>query len=159
MKLLNRVVWPLRVLLVLLFAGLVVAQVMSMPGQFAYMAREDPEMAYLRWPLTIWSIVELLCVQAVIVCTWKLLTLVTADRIFSTAAFAWVDAIVWALGIGWVLFFGFYIYLGLLATDPALPIVMTGMMLVGGVLILLVVILRALLQQATTLRTDMEAVI
>ena len=159
MTLLNRVVLPLRVLLILLFAGLVVAQVMSMPGQFAYMAREDPEMAYLRWPLTIWSIVELLCVQVVIVCTWKLLTLVTADRIFSTAAFAWVDAIVWTLGVGWVLFFGVYVYLGFLATDPALPIVMTGMVLVGGVLILLVVVLRALLQQATTLRTDMEAVI
>ncbi|MEU4289452.1 DUF2975 domain-containing protein [Kribbella sp. NPDC026596] len=159
MRLLNRVVLPLRVLLVLLFAGLVVAQVMSMPGQFAYMAREDPELAYLRWPLTIWSIVELMCVQVVIVCTWKLLTLVTADRIFSAAAFAWVDAIVCTLGVGWVLFFGVYVYLGLLATDPALPIVMTGMVLVGGVLILLVVVLRALLQQATTLRTDMEAVI
>jgi hypothetical protein len=159
MSLLNRVVLPLRVLLVLLFAGLIVAQVMSMPGQFAYMAREDPDMAYLRWPLTIWSIVELLCVQVVIVCTWKLLTLVTADRIFSTAAFAWVDAIVWTLGAGWVLFFDVYVYLGLLATDPALPIIMTGMILVSGVLILLVVVLRALLQQATTLRTDMEAVI
>jgi hypothetical protein len=113
----------------------------------------------LRWPLTIWSIVELLCVQVVIVCTWKLLTLVTADRIFSTAAFAWVMAIVWTLGAGWVLFFGVYVYLGLRATDPALPIIMTGMVLVVGVLILLVVVLRALLQQATTLRTDMEAAI
>ena len=94
-----------------------------MPGQFAYMAREDPDLAYLRWPLTIFSIVELLCVQVVIVCTWKLLTLITADRIFSTAAFAWVDAIVWTLGAGWILLFGAYVYLSLLANDPALPIV------------------------------------
>jgi hypothetical protein len=159
MNLVHRVVVPLRVLLVMLFAGLVVAQVMSMPGQFAYMAKEEPDLAYLRWPLTIWSILELLCIQVVIVCTWKLLTLVTADRIFSEEAFAWVDAIIWALGAGWVLFLGVFVYLGFLANDPGLPILMFGMVLVGGVVVLLVVVLRALLRQATTLRADMEAVI
>ncbi|MEU4604669.1 DUF2975 domain-containing protein [Kribbella sp. NPDC023972] len=159
MNLVHRVVVPLRVLLVMLFAGLVVAQVMSMPGQFAYMAKEEPDLAYLRWPLTIWSIIELLCIQVVIVCTWKLLTLVTSDRIFSAEAFAWVDAIIWALGSGWVLFLGVFVYLGFLANDPGLPILMFGMVLVGGVLVLLMVVMRALLRQATTLRSDMEAVI
>ncbi|MFG1820529.1 DUF2975 domain-containing protein [Kribbella sp. NPDC049174] len=159
MNLVHRVVVPLRVLLVMLFAGLVVAQVMSMPGQFAYMAEEEPDVAYLRWPLTIWSILELLCIQVVIVCTWKLLTLVTSDRIFSEEAFAWVDAIIWALGAGWVLFLGVFLYLGFLANDPGLPILMFGIVLVGGVLVLLMVVMRALLRQATTLRADMEAVI
>jgi hypothetical protein len=159
MNLVHRVVVPLRVLLVMLFAGLVVAQVMSTPGQFAYMAKEEPDLAYLRWPLTIWSILELLCIQVVIVCTWKLLTLVTADRIFSEEAFGWVDAIIWALGVGWVLFLGVFLYLGFLANDPGLPILMFGMVLVGGVLVLLMVVMRALLRQATTLRSDMEAVI
>ena len=46
----QRVVVPLRVFLVLLFGVLVVFQTMSLPGQFAYMAQEDPEHAYLRWP-------------------------------------------------------------------------------------------------------------
>ncbi|MEV0291649.1 MULTISPECIES: DUF2975 domain-containing protein [unclassified Kribbella] len=159
MNLVHRVVVPLRVLLVMLFAGLVVAQVMSMPGQFAYMAKEQPDLAYLRWPLTIWSILELLCIQVVIVCTWKLLTLVASDRIFSEDAFAWVDAIIWALGAGWVLFLGVFVYLGVLADDPGLPILMFGIVLVGGVLVLLMVVMRALLRQATTLRSDMEAVI
>jgi hypothetical protein len=159
MNLVHRVVVPLRVLLVMLFAGLVVAQVMSMPGQFAYMAEEEPDLAYLRWPLTIWSILELLCIQVVIVCTWRLLTLVTSDRIFSEEAFAWVNAIIWALGAGWVLFLGVFVYLGFLANDPGLPILMFGMVLVGGVLVLLMVVMRALLRQATTLRSDMEAVI
>jgi hypothetical protein len=36
---------------------------------------------------------------------------------------------------------------------------MFGMVLVGGVVVLLVVVLRALLRQATTLRADMETVI
>jgi Protein of unknown function (DUF2975) len=34
----------------------------------------------------------LLCVQVVIVCAWRLLTLVTRDRIVSAAAMASVDA-------------------------------------------------------------------
>jgi DUF2975 family protein len=159
MNLADRVVVPLRVLLVMLFAGLVVAQAMSMPGQFAYMAKENPDLAYLRWPLTIWAIVELLCIQVVIVCTWKLLTMVKADRIFTEDAFAWVDAILWALGAGWVLLFGVFIYLGWLANDPGLPILLFGMVLTGAVLVLLMVVMRALLRRAATLRSDMEAVI
>lgn len=44
--------------------------------------------------LTIAAVVGLLCVQVVIVCTWRLLDMVRADRIFSQAAFRWVDGIV-----------------------------------------------------------------
>lgn len=40
-------------------------------------------MAFLRWPATIITIFWVLCVQAVIVCIWRLLTLVQKDRIFS----------------------------------------------------------------------------
>lgn len=159
MNLADRVVVPLRVLLVMLFAGLVVAQALSMPGQFAYMAKEEPDLAYLRWPLTIWSILGLLCVQVVIVCTWRLLTMVKADRIFTEEAFVWVDTILWALSAAWVLLFAGFVYLGWLANDPGLPILLFGMVLTGAVLVLLMVVMRALLRRATTLRADMEAVI
>lgn len=37
---LDRVILPLKVLLVLLFAGLIVAEVLSVPGEFMQMARE-----------------------------------------------------------------------------------------------------------------------
>ena len=52
MTLVRRVVVPLRAALVLLFALLVVLQTLSFPGQFAHMAREHPDQADLRWPLT-----------------------------------------------------------------------------------------------------------
>ena len=83
MQKIHLAVAPLRVLLVLLFAFLVLFQVMSLPGQFAHMAEESPELAYLRWPMTTVAVLELLCVQVVIVCTWKLLTMVKDGRIFS----------------------------------------------------------------------------
>jgi hypothetical protein len=155
----HRAVAALRVFLVLLFGILVVFQVMSLPGQFRYMAEESPELAYLRWPLTAISVFWVLCVQVVIVATWRLLTLVKNDRIFTDAALAWVDAIVWAIVAAWVVLLGVWLYIGFRADDPGLPLLLFLMLVGIAVLGLLMVVMRALLRQATTLRTDMEAVI
>ncbi|MEH0936175.1 DUF2975 domain-containing protein [Micromonospora psammae] len=143
----------------LLFGVLVLFQTMSLPGQFAHMARESPDMAYLRWPATAVTVFWVLCVQVVIVATWKLLTLVKNDRIFTPAALAWVDAIVWAIAAAWVVLVGVFLYVGFNANDPGLPLLLFLMTIGVTVLGLLMVVMRALLRQATTLRTDMEAVI
>ena len=66
----------------------------------------------------------MLCVQVVIVCTWRLLTLVMDDRIFSEAALAWVDAIVWAVGAAWLVLVGVFLYVGFNADDPGLPLLL-----------------------------------
>ena len=159
MQKIDRVVGPLRVLLVLAFAAAVLAQVMSVPGTLAHMVRESPDQAHLRWPLLVVWEFWLLCVQVVIVCTWRLLTMVKNDRIFSEASLAWVDVIVWAIAAAWVVLLGVALYFSIGADDPGLPL-MFGFMLVGGaVLGLLMVVMRALLRQATDLRTDMDAVV
>ena len=153
------VVLPLRVSLVVLFGVLVLLQTMSLPGQFAYMAREHPEDAELRWPATIISVFLVLCVQVVIVATWQLLSMVQKDRIFTEAAMRWVNVILAAIGAGWVVLVGVLLIVGFNADDPGLPLVLflitTGVTVLG----LLMVVMRALLRQATTLRTDMESVI
>jgi hypothetical protein len=155
----HRVVAPLRVFLVVLFGVLVMLQTFSLPGQFRYMAQESPESAYLRWPLTAVSVFWVLCVQVVVVATWQLLTLVKNDRIFSDASLAWVDAIVWAVLAAWVVLVGVFLYVGFRADDPGIPLLLFLMVVGVTVLGLLMVVMRALLRQATTLRTDMEAVI
>lgn len=152
-------VTTLRFFLVLLFGILVVFQIVSLPGQFAYMAQESPDLAYLRWPLTAVSVFWVLCVQVVIVCTWKLLTMVRSDRIFTEASLAWVDLIVGVIAAGWVVFLGVFVFAGFNAGDPGLPLLLFLMLMVGAVLGLLMVVMRALLRQATTLRADMDAVI
>jgi len=149
----------LRVFLVVLFAVLVLFQVLSLPGQFRYMAEQDPEMAYLRWPATAVTVFWVLCVQVVVVCTWKLLTLVLADRIFTDAALAWVDGIVWAVAAAWVVLVGVLLFVGFNASDPGLPLLLFLLTVGVTVLALLMVVMRALLRRATTLRSDMEAVI
>lgn len=152
-------VTALRVFLVVLFAVLVLFQTMSLPGQFAHLARESPEQAYLRWPATAVTVFWVLCVQVVIVATWRLLTLVRDDRIFSEPALAWVDAIVWAIAAGWLTLVGVFLYVGFHADDPGLPMLLFLLSVGATVLGLLMVVMRALLRQATTLRSDMEAVI
>lgn len=155
----RRVVPLLKLFLVALFAVLVLLQTMSLPGQFAHMAAESPEMAYLRWPLTAVSVFLVLCVQAVLVCIWKLLSLVRTDRIFSSASMVWVDAIGWTIALGWSVFLMLFLFVGFNAHDPGLPLLMFLMLIGGAILGLLMVVMRALLEQATTLRTDMDAVI
>jgi hypothetical protein len=144
---------------VVLFGVLVLFQTFSLPGQFAHMAAESPQDAYLRWPATVVAVFWVLCVQVVIVATWKLLSLVKSDRIFTEASLKWVDAIVWAIGAAWVVLVGVFLYVGFNADDPGLPLLLFLLTVGVSVLGLLMVVMRALLRQATTLRTDMEAVI
>ncbi|MET7750365.1 DUF2975 domain-containing protein [Micromonospora sp. NPDC005367] len=155
----RRAVAALRVFLVVLFGILVLFQTMSLPGQFAHMAKENPDQAYLRWPLTAVTVFWVLCVQVVIVATWKLLTMVKKDQIFTQASLAWVDAIVWAIAAAWVVLLGVFLYVGFRADDPGAPLLLFLLLIGVAVFGLLIVVMRALLRQATTLRTDMEAVI
>ncbi len=146
-------------MLVVLFGILVMFQTVSFPGQFASMAREDPDFAPLRWPATAIVVFWLLCGQVVIVSTWKLLTLVTKDRIFSDASFKWVDAILWAIGAAWVVLVGVFLVVGFNADDPGVPLLMFLMVVGVTALELLMLVMRALLRRATTLNTEMQAVI
>ena len=163
---LDRVILPLKVLLVLLFAGLVVAEVLSVPGEFMESAREiRPEFAHIPWLMLVFSILVLVAVQVIIVCIWRLLDLVRGDRIFSEHAFAWVDAIVWTIAGVWLLMlvvFGYvvgFIYFTPELRDPGIPVVLFGIGLATSVVLLLMLVMRALLGQAAAIRADLEEVI
>jgi DUF2975 family protein len=155
----RRVVGPLRILLVLAFAALLLAQVVVLPLVLAHMAEQSPDLAHLRWPVLAASVAGLLCVQVVIVCTWRLLTLVEDDRIFSEDSLVWVDAIVGSVAAAWVLLLGVFAYAVLGWGLSGLTAALLLLLVAGAVFGLLMVVMRALLRQATTLRTDMEAVI
>jgi hypothetical protein len=154
-----RVVLPLRAGLVVLFAVLLVFQTLSFPGQFAAMARESPDFAPWRWPMTALAAYWLLCLEVVIVATWVLLSRVRADRIFDPRSLVWVDVILGAIAAAWVVLAGLLVGIGVAADDPA-PIVLLFSLTVGVAVVgLLMVVMRALLRAATGLRTDMDAVI
>ncbi|WP_370967602.1 DUF2975 domain-containing protein [Amycolatopsis sp. cg9] len=149
----------LRVFLVLLFGVLVVFQTLSLPGGIAYTTSQNPNDANLRWPLTAIAVFLVLCVEVVLVATWKLLTLVKNDRIFTTASLKWVDVIVWAVAAAWLVFVGMLLFVGFNADDPGMPMLLFLVTVAITVFGLLLVVMRALLRRATTLQSDMEAVI
>ena len=156
---------PLRVLLVLTFCAALVGEVFSMPGQFRHMAAESPELGPVPWVLLALAILELVALQIVIVCTWRLVDMVKVDRIFSSSSFSWVNVMVGTIAGAWLLFVAVSAFLvGVIyftpeLRDPGTPALLLAMDLVGGVVVLVVVVMRALLRQATVLRTDLEAVI
>lgn len=154
----QRLVNVLRILLALAFAALLLAQVRVLPSLYDDWTRESPELAHSGWLLTV-SVLALLCVQVVIVSTWRLLTMVKDDRIFSDESFVWVNVIVGAMAVAWVLLLGTFLSLVALGGPSGLTVALLLMLVAGAVLGLLMVVMRALLRQATTLRTDMEAVI
>ncbi len=159
MTLVHRLVPLLQTALGLLFALLVMLQWFSFPGQFAHVAREHPDQADLRWPLTAFVGVLILCIQVVVVCTWRLLSMVRQDVIFTASALRWVDVIVGALATGWVLAAAGSLWAVWGADDPGTPLLLFVILLVGAAFGLVVVVLRELLRQATGLRTELAEVI
>ncbi len=160
----RRVVLPLRVLLVVVFAALVAAQVWAVPGMTPDPADPSLEQSLVRWTMLTAGVLGLLCVQVVIGCTWTLLTMVAQDRIFSAGSLPWVDAIVRAIAAGWLMLLvalvcSYYFIVDEVSDDPVPVALLLLSLLVGGVVGLLMLVMRALLRQATSLRTDMEAVI
>ena len=163
---LDRVIIPLKILIGLLFAGLVVAEVLSVPGEFMESAGEiRPEYAHIPWLMLIFSILVLVAIQVILVCIWRLLDMVRTDRIFSEQAFIWVDVIVWAVAAIWLLMLGVFGYIAAFIyftpelRDPGTPIALFGIGLATTVVLLLMVVMRALLGQAAALRADLEEVI
>lgn len=157
----SRVVLPLRILLVAVFLGLLFTQVVAFPGEFVHAPQDDP----WRWPTLLFWGLEALCVQVVIVCTWHLLTLVQRRRIFTAASLRWVDVIAWTCLAAWVLLAVMAgavileIFLTPALRDPGTPIALIGLTMIAAVFVLLVVVLRDLLRQATALREDLDGVI
>jgi len=105
----RRLVGPLRILLALAFAALLLAQVVVLPPLWDEMAQQTPDSAFWRWGTLVVAILGLVCVQVVIVCTWQLLTLVRDDRIFSDVSLVWVDTIVGAIGAAELLLLGAFV--------------------------------------------------
>ena len=153
------IVLLLRVVLVVAALWLAVILVMSMPGELS------DEAPAFRVPAQIVLSIVILSVLAVIVCIWRLLTLVRRDRIFSDEARRWVDAIVWALGIGWSVFavaalaLTTYIFFTPEIRDPGIPMALFGLVVLSALPVLLMLVMRGLLQQATGYRAELEEVI
>ena len=114
----------------------------------------------MRWPILTLAILGLVCVQVAIVCTLRLLGFTQDGRVFTPAAFRWVDGLIASfIGAAAVCLATIVYQSQTVAGPPLWMLALWGGVLTGVALALLTWTMRALLAQAITLRTDMEMVI
>lgn len=149
-----------RVVLGIGLVTCIALQVAVLPWMSGWVAHDNPEVAYMRWPVLALSVLGLLCVEVVLVAIWRLLGAVHASRIFDPQLFGWVDWIVCALAAAALVSFVALLYLLEAGVGPiTVPASALFATLVALGMMSLMVVMRALLHQATALRTEMDAVI
>ena len=149
----------LRAVLAASAAWLLVIMAMSMPGELA------DEALWFRVPAQIVLTFVLASVLVVVVCIWRLLTLIQRDRFFGEASRRWVDVIVCALAAGWSLFaVGAAVVVAIVyftpeLRDPGTPMLLFGMVVLSALPLLLMIVMRGLLRQASAYRAELDEVI
>lgn len=155
-----RVTAVLKALIAVMVLLLVAAQVWMIPGVAAMTASENPDLAYLRVPGIIGGILFLALVQVVLLCIWKLLSLVRGEKIFSLQSFRYVDIIIGAMVAAAILLAGSLIVIyAARAVNPGILLLGVLGIVVGIALALLVVVMRGLLRKALQLEQDMSEVV
>ena len=154
------VIAVLRLLLAGAIVVILAAQVLYLPWLSGVMAEQLPGEAYMRWPILSLAILGLACVQVAIVCTLRLLGFVRDGRVFTPAAFRWVDGLIGSFVAGGMVCVATIVYQSQTVAGPPpwMFLLLCGVM-TGAGLALLTWTMRALLVQATTLHDDMEMVI
>lgn len=160
----------LRPVIVLMFLGILIAQAWVLPDVSESLAAQYPEMAHVRTPTLVASIIMLATAQLALLCVWRLVTLVLRDAVFAHAAFRWVDVIIGAAVAAALLALGLLLWLtGQTAEtgmQPGIALILFGCSVLAAGVALLVGVLRSLLAsavglkgEATTLRAELDEVI
>lgn len=114
----------LKVVLSIFLALSLMLQFLSFPGQFRYMAEQEPENAYLRWPLTALAFTMILAVQIIVVSIWKIVDALEKE-LGKQRQLKFVNYAIAALSYIWLVIASGLILLLLNADDPGLPVVIT----------------------------------
>lgn len=150
----------LKALIAVLVVLLLACQIFVIPAVAAQSAWRYHEIAYLQVPGIVIGILFLLCVQVVLVCVWRLLSLVSEDGIFSETAFPPVDVSLGAVAGATLLVAVTLVTLAASAVmTPSILLLCVLGIVVGAGLSLLIVVLRGLLRKAWMLERDLSEVV
>lgn len=150
----------LKSLIGVLLALLVLCQVAVVPAIAAEMATRIPPLAYLQWPGVIAATIFVLCLQAALVCVWRLITLAREGIIFNERAFRFVDVILVAIIVATIVVLASLVIISnAQAATPSIALLGVLGIVVGSMLALLVVVLRGLLRKAAQLESDLAEVV
>ncbi|MBB4920813.1 DUF2975 domain-containing protein [Streptosporangium saharense] len=157
----------LRGVLVALLGGSLFTQLVMVPLLNADMNDLRPDMAYLRVPFLTIVVLGIVAAQVVLVCVWRLVSMVRRGTVFSPTAFRYVDVVIGAVVAAALLVFALAVLLA-----PGEPVPPGMVLLICGVAVavlgvaLVVLVLRMLLAQAiardveaTRMRAELDEVI
>jgi hypothetical protein len=152
----NLTILVLRIVLAMVLAGSLFVQAVMVPLLAADLDELDPDYAYLRTPLVVIAVLGIVTIQVVLVCVWRLLTMVRRGTVFSHAAFRYVDVVIGTVAAASLLTFGLGVTLAPgEAVAPGIVLLIGGAgVLVAGIA-LIVLVLRMLLAKAVA--RDAEA--
>lgn len=150
----------LRGFLVLALSGAVATQVLALPLAAGTARDRFPEEKPWVWVALGLAVLWLLCAEVVMVSVWRLLTAVRTSQIFDDRAMRWVDLMVAAFGVATIVAVTALLLAVVSGLGPiSVPAGALLLVLASGAGLLLMVVLRELLQQATTLTLELEAVV
>lgn len=157
----------LRVVLAAALLGSLFVQAVMIPLIARDMDGADQDVLDLRAPLLTIIVLGIVTTQVVMVCLWRLVTMVRRGTVFSHAAFRYVDIIIGAIASASALLF----VLGVVlapgeAVAPGVVLLIGGAATVVAGIALVVVVMRSLLRQAVArevearhLRAELDEVI
>ncbi|UUU36481.1 DUF2975 domain-containing protein [Streptomyces sp. CA-210063] len=149
-------VLALRAVVAVLFAGSVFAQAVMVPLLAVDLDDLGRDAAHVRTPVLVIVVLGVVTVQVVLVCVWRLVTMVRRDTVFSHAAFRYVHVVIGAMVAAAALVFTLGVVLAPgEAVPPGVVLLLGGVTLAVLGMALIVLVLRMLLAQAVT--RDIEA--
>lgn len=159
-------VLALRAVVVALLAGSVFVQTV-MVALLANDLEDSDLAAYQRTSSLVITVLGVVTAQVVLVCVWRLVTMVRRGTVFSDAAFHYVHIVVGAFVAAALLIFGLGVVLAPgEAVPPGMILLLGGIMVAALGVALIVLVLRMLLAQAvardaeaTQLQAELEEVI
>lgn len=155
-----RIIALLRVVLVVLLLGGLLSQALVYPladglgGQYA-------ETADLAAPYTVAAILMIVCIQVALVMVWRLLSLISQQKIFTESALRWVDVIMVCGAVAAVLpaSVAFHLLVIVGVGGPGIVLAFAADIAGGAAFLLLMAVMRGLLQTAIVNRSELDGVI
>ena len=150
-----------KALIAVLLVGAVTIQTIIIPVLANEMAMVHPEVDYLQIPITVLAVLVLAGFEVVLLCIWKLLSMVHEDSIFSGRSFRYVNIIVGALLTVAVLLIAILVVLMLLAQagGPGVMLALLAGIAGSTAVALVVVVMRGLLKKATQQQSYLTEVV
>jgi hypothetical protein len=157
----------LRALLAAALAGSVFLQVVMVPLVFKDMDGADQDVLDVRVPVLVIIVLGIVTTQVVMVCLWRLVTMVRRGTVFSHASFRFVNIIIGAIAAASALTFGLGVVLapGEAVAPGVVLLIGCAAAVIAGIA-LVVAVMRSLLAQAVAreaeasqLRAEMDEVI